>query len=52
VLTSTVEVTSIGGGYVVKKAPKPSRDRTRAEALPESRGDISAARREGGMEAN
>lgn len=52
VLTSTVEVTSIGGGYVVKSAPKPGRGSRRARALPGSRGDLSAARHEGGMEGN
>lgn len=52
VLTSTVEVTSIGGGYVVKSVPKADRGSRQAEALPGSRGDLSAARREGGMEGN
>jgi hypothetical protein len=52
VLTSTVEVTSIGGGYVVKSVPKADRGSSQAEALRGSRGDLSAARREGGMEGN
>jgi hypothetical protein len=52
VLTSTVEVTSVGGGYVVKSAPKAGRRSRQAEALPGSRGDLNAARPEGGMEGN
>lgn len=52
VLTSTVEVTSVGGGYVVKSAPKGGRGSRQAEALQGSRGDLNAARREGGMEGN
>jgi hypothetical protein len=52
VLTSTVEVTSVGGGYVVMSAPKGGRGSRQAEALPGSRGDLNAARREGGMEGN
>ena len=51
-LTSAVEVTPIGGGYVVKSVPKVGRGSRQAEALPGSRGDLSAARREGGMEGN
>jgi hypothetical protein len=51
-LTSAVEVTSIGGGYVVKSVPKADRGSGQAGALPGSRGDLSAAGREGGMEGN
>jgi hypothetical protein len=51
-LTSPVEVTPIGGGYVVKSVPKADRGSRPTEALPGSRGDLSAAGREGGMEGN
>jgi hypothetical protein len=52
VLTSMVEVTSIGGGYVVKSVPKAGRGTRQAEVLPGSGGDLSAAGREGGVEGN
>jgi hypothetical protein len=45
VLTSPVEVTSIGGGYVVNRAPKASRGSGRAEVTPGTGGDTDA----GGM---
>jgi hypothetical protein len=51
VLTSTVEVASIGGGYVTKK-PKKSGGTGKPEGLPGSRGDLSAAGREGRMEGD
>ena len=49
ILRSSIES---GGGYVVKSMPKADRGNTQAGASPGSRGDLSAARREGGMEGN
>jgi hypothetical protein len=51
-LISAVDVTSIGGGYVVKRMPEADRGNRRTEALPGSRGDLSEAGRERGMEGN
>jgi hypothetical protein len=50
VLTSVVDVTPIGGGYVVKRAAKASRGNRQAEVLPGNGGEFSASGREGGME--
>jgi hypothetical protein len=51
VLTSRVDVASIGGGYVVKAKPETGRGRG-PEGLRGSEGDLSAAGREGRMEGD
>jgi hypothetical protein len=51
-LSSRVDVTPLGGGYVTKNEPRARRGNRQPDALPGSEGDLSAAGREGRMEGD